>query len=74
MKSTRYLVILLLAALILSACQGTATIPDPATAVAQTMAAAQGTFVVPQGTVSIETAVAQTIEASSGQPTDITST
>ncbi|HSN94612.1 MAG TPA: hypothetical protein VLR89_06075 [Anaerolineaceae bacterium] len=74
MKSTRYLVILLLAAVFLSACQGTATLPDPATAVAQTMAAAQGTFVVPQGTVSIETAVAQTIEASSGQPTDITST
>ena len=75
MKSARYLIALLLVVvLMLGACQGTDTVPDPATAVARTMAAAQGTFAAPQGSVSIETAVAQTIQASSGQPTEIVST
>jgi hypothetical protein len=63
MKSVYTLIALLLVAvLVLGACQGTTAVPDPATAVAQTMAAAQGS-------VSIETAVAQTIQAASGQPT-----
>lgn len=70
MKSARYLItILFVIVLILGACQRTVLLPDPATAVAQTMAAAQGTVTAPEGAVSIETAVAQTIQAASGQPT-----
>ena len=72
MKSARYLITIILTfGLLLSACQGTATIPDPATAVAQTMAAAQGTLLAPEGLVTIETAVAQTIQASSAQPNEL---
>ncbi len=67
MKSARYLVMIMLTlGLLFSACQGKTQNPDPATAVAQTMAAAQGTFAVPEAS-TIETAVAQTIQASSGQ-------
>ena len=75
MKSTRYLITILLAlGLLLSACQGTTPIPDPSTAVAQTMAAAQGTLLAPEGSVTIETAVAQTIQASSAQATELVTT
>ncbi len=72
MKSARTLITIPLAiGLLLSACQGTTPVIDPATAVAQTMAAAQGTLAAPEGSASIETAVAQTIQASSANPTDI---
>lgn len=75
MRSARYLITtLLVVGLLLSACQGATQIPDPATAVAQTMAAAQGTFTAPETSISIETAVAQTIQASSSQPTQAAST
>jgi hypothetical protein len=73
MKSARYLISILIAGgLLLGACKGTTPVPDPATSVAQTMAAAQGTYVAPQGSVSIETAVALTIQASSGLPVEVT--
>jgi len=75
MKSARYLIMILLSVgLLLNACQGTTEVPDPARAVAQTMAAAQGTFAAPEVSVSIETAVALTVQASSGQPTQAAST
>ena len=74
MKSARTLITILLAlGLLLSACQANTPVPNPATAVAQTMSAAQGTLVAPEGSAAIETAVAQTIQASSAQPIDPTS-
>ncbi|MEA4812454.1 MAG: hypothetical protein VB108_07795 [Anaerolineaceae bacterium] len=70
MKPARRLFVLLICImLLLAACKEQALPISPATAVAQTMAAAQGTFVAPEGPLSIETAVALTIQAASaGNP------
>lgn len=72
MKSARsILIVILVIAFISAACKPKTTLPDPATAVAQTMAAAQGTFEAPLADPAIETAVALTVAAASAAETPL---